>query len=51
MCFPLADNSVQSIKKQLDQLRTWKPKTIPQARAKALKMYKLTGKLAVAENP
>lgn len=50
MFFPLKDNSVEGIKKQIAYWRNLQPKTQPQARMKALSLYKLTAKLMVAES-
>ena len=51
MYFPLKDDSVEGLKKQLAYWRGLNPKTQPQARMKALALFKLTSKLAVASNP
>ncbi len=48
MFFPLKDESAKGIQSQINYWRNLKPKTEAQARMKALKLFKLTSKLRVA---
>lgn len=49
MFFPLKDDSAKGIQAQLNYWKALQPKTQAQARMKALRLFKLTSQLRVAD--